>query len=542
MTEQQRVFLAVALSLAILLGWQLLMPTPEPPPEVPAPVATTTDGGAPKDVPGSPVPAAGAQPEGTPVPTDAAAAPVPLTLERFETQVFRGAVRSTDGALTSLELKDFVELDPADTEKKRERPVMLATVPSGDAHEQAKLRWLVGGVAIPALRFEKVEARSLLLSGALSDGSTVAVELRPRADAYVIDYVLRLTNRGTAPLTTNASLAVGLLEGSGEHSMFAPPPDAVHGLCHVDDSVERHALSDLGEPWRSGNGAAWAGIDRQYFVVAVAPASAGGACVKTATDKALWVAYELAEESVAAGATWEKTLAVYAGPKRATELELVTPQLAHAIDYNLWGLPLGFLARPMVHILGYFHGWFASWGVAIMLLTLLVKLLIFPLTYKSAISMKKMQLLKPELDKLKEQFANDRERQQMEQLKLFREKGVNPLGGCLPMLLQMPVWFALYRTLWSSVDLYRQPFLWLADLTSPEPIPVMAVVVGGLTFVQQKMTPSTMDQAQMRIMMYAMPIMFSMFMIAMPSGLVLYILVNSILTIIQQLAINRARV
>ncbi|MBC7793061.1 MAG: membrane protein insertase YidC, partial [Clostridia bacterium] len=126
-----------------------------------------------------------------------------------------------------------------------------------------------------------------------------------------------------------------------------------------------------------------------------------------------------------------------------------------------------------------------------------------------------------------------------EQMKLFREKGVNPIGGCLPMLAQMPVWFALYRMLWSSVDLYHQPFLWIRDLTHAEVFPIMAILVGGLTFVQQKTTPTQMDSQQMKMMMYVMPVMFSVFLIALPSGLVLYILVNSILTIVQQLAINR---
>ena len=217
----------------------------------------------------------------------------------------------------------------------------------------------------------------------------------------------------------------------------------------------------------------------------------------------------------------------------------VSPELQEVIDYSILGIPLGFLARPMVFLLSVFHGWTGSWGVAIMLLTLVVKIILFPITFKSSVSMRKMQLLKPELDKIKKQFADDRERQQMEQMKLFKEKGVNPLGGCLPMLLQMPVWFALYRTLWSAVDLYQQSFLWLPDLTAKEPLPFMAFALGGLTYLQQKLMPTSADSQQAKMMMYFMPVMLTVFMIALPSGLVLYILFNSVLTILQQLVINK---
>jgi YidC/Oxa1 family membrane protein insertase len=172
-------------------------------------------------------------------------------------------------------------------------------------------------------------------------------------------------------------------------------------------------------------------------------------------------------------------------------------------------------------------------------LTLLVKTLLFPVTYKSAVSMRKMQMLKPELDKIKDRFPDDREKQQLAQLQLYKDSGVNPLGGCLPMLLQMPVWFALYRALWTAVDLYQQPFLWLPDLTAQEPgFPFLAIALGAVFFVQQVLTPMSADNQQAKIMKWVMPFVFTLFMFPLPSGLVLYVFVNSILSIIQQLAIN----
>ena len=182
------------------------------------------------------------------------------------------------------------------------------------------------------------------------------------------------------------------------------------------------------------------------------------------------------------------------------------------------GIPLGALARPMILALNIFHDVSQSWGVAIILLTLVVKLILFPVTYKSVVSMRKMQLLKPELDKIKERFANDKEKQQMAQLKLMQEMGVNPLSGCLPMLLQMPVWFALYRALWSAVDLYQQSFLWIPDLTQPESFPILALLVGAVTAIQQKVTPTTGDPAQARMMMIVMPIMLTVLWLLCPAG------------------------
>ena len=162
----------------------------------------------------------------------------------------------------------------------------------------------------------------------------------------------------------------------------------------------------------------------------------------------------MGSEGVASGLSVRKSFSLYLGPKREDKLTEIDPHLAEAIEYNIMGIPLAFIARPMVWAMNVFHGWFGSWGLAIILLTFAVKTILFPVTYKSVVSMRKMQLLKPELDKIKARFPDDREKQQMEQIRIFKEKGVNPLGGCLPMLLQMPVWFALYRALWTAVDLY----------------------------------------------------------------------------------------
>jgi YidC/Oxa1 family membrane protein insertase len=533
MSEQQRVFLAVVACMAIFLGWQVFVVKPSP--ERPKPAASgqaARSATAPESAkPGS------AEVLAPSVPLLGGASPVAHAERTFRTKQLEGAWRNGDAALTRLNLLQYNERASGDTPAG---PVSL--VPPGQ-EGQARIEWDLGGAPVPTLDFAGPDSTTWLGEG--PHGLRLEVEAKPRADSYGVDYVLRAVNRGAAPLPAGATVAMSLTPlGKQEKSFLAPPADQLHALCSVGGALERKEMKNVEKgPWTSGPGAAWAALDRQYFVAALVPNEGSlGVCTVRSTQDRLTVRFSFPTDTVAAGGRWEKHFSLYLGPKRDDRLAAVSPALTDVIDYNIWHIPLGFLARPMVAFLNMLHGWTGSWGVSIMLLTLVVKTLLFPVLYKSTLSMRKMQLLKPELDRIKQQHENDRERQQLEQLKLFREKGVNPLGGCLPMLMQMPVWFALYRTLWSAVDLYQQPFLWLPDLTAKEPFPVLALTLGLLTVIQQKLTPMATDSEQAKMMTYIMPVMLTVFMVALPSGLVLYILVNTVLTILQQLAINRRAV
>jgi YidC/Oxa1 family membrane protein insertase len=445
-------------------------------------------------------------------------------------------------SLTKLELSKYRERP---SEKDPEPPlVSLVTPDQTGVEQQARIEWKLGTIQPPELDWQETDD-GLALAGSDPSGLSTRVRVRPRADAYALDYELEVENRTGAPVPVKTTVVISLKQHAEKKSgWFAPPAGQMFGLCYVEDKVERLKPDDLKPdedgPYTSESPVAWGGIDRQYFVVAVLPSQPNhGNCEVSVVDQVVTLRFSYDLDAVKAGDTWKHAFTLYVGPKRDENLAEVSPQLTEVVDYDYIGIPLGVLARPMIFLLNTFHAWTTSWGVAIMILTLLVKLLLFPVTYKSMVSMRRMQLLRPELDKIKKKFEGDRERQQLEQMKLFKEKGVNPLGGCLPMLLQMPIWVALYRTLWSSVDLYQQSFLWLGDLTAKEPYPVMAVLVGGLMFLQQRMSPTSVDSQQAKIMMYGMPVMFTVFMLQMPSGLVLYILTNSVLTLFQTLVINK---
>ncbi|MBI3179873.1 MAG: membrane protein insertase YidC [Deltaproteobacteria bacterium] len=536
MSEQQRIFVAVALCLGILLAWQFFFsPEPTRPPAPPPPATSAAPAAPAADAPEPPAAAL----SGAPAPKMSPAA-LPEVRRSFATELLSGELSSRDGALTRLELLHYNER-PAEGDKQAPRhPVSLVTAVRDGQPYQAPIDLKLGGRPTPAWIFDETQG-PLVLRGQ-SDGVETRTEIAVRADAYALDYAVSVTNTSGTELPVSAAITLALRRVASQGSFFAPPADLMHGLCATGTEIERRQESGLADDgaWQGSGPLGWAGIDRQYFVAALVPREVTPAtCKMNVKDGMLSVSVLWDEERVAPGGRFEKEFTLFLGPKREESLAAASARLTDVIDYSIWGIPLGFLCRPMVFLLNTFHGWIASWGVAIMLLTLLVKALLFPITYKSIISMRKMQLLKPEMDRIKQQFEGDRERQQMEQLKLFKEKGVNPLGGCLPMLMQMPVWFALYRTLWTAVDLYQQPFLWVSDLTAKEPFPFMALVLGALTYVQQKLTPQAADNQQAKMMLYLMPVMLTVFMIALPSGLVLYILVNSILTIIQQLAINR---
>lgn len=211
-------------------------------------------------------------------------------------------------------------------------------------------------------------------------------------------------------------------------------------------------------------------------------------------------------------------------------------QLSLAVDFGF----IGVIAVPMLHSMEWFYKFFPNYGVAIILLTLVIRTLLFPLSYASFKSMKKMQKLQPELTKLKEKHKDDPQKMQKETMELFKKSGANPLGGCLPLLLQMPIFFAFYRVLYSSVELVNAPFIfWIQDLSSKDPFYVLPFFMAITMFLQQKLMPATtMDATQRKIMLF-LPVIFGFIMKDFPAGLNLYIAVSTLFGIIQQVAVYK---
>lgn len=226
---------------------------------------------------------------------------------------------------------------------------------------------------------------------------------------------------------------------------------------------------------------------------------------------------------------------IYAGPKSIDILKAVEPRMAHIIDHGFFG----FIARPLLYVMKAFHSVLGNWGWAIICLTLLVRLCVLPFAIMSARSMKAMQKIQPLLANLREKYKADPMALNRETYALMKEHKANPVGGCLPMLLQIPVFFALYRVIGSSIELYHSPFAgWITDLSSPDRFYVLPVIMGIAMFLQQKLTPTTMDPAQAKIMAF-LPLVFSVFMLQLPSGLTLYMCVSTLFGITQQMIFLR---
>ena len=299
------------------------------------------------------------------------------------------------------------------------------------------------------------------------------------------------------------------------------------------DSFDVSSLKDSKEELSEVH---WIGFSSRYFINAMVDQSAEG-------RRPRFQSHLLQNGEVSASLIYNPTgdnvqisLRNYFGPKDSTFMAKISPRLGMAVDFGWFTI----FALPLLQGLKLFYGVINNFGIAIILLTLLVKILTFPLTYKSMKSMKDMQRIQPQLAALREKYANDKESLNREMLQLMKKHGYNPLSGCLPMIIQMPIYIALYNVLNNSIELYGQPFFgWIHDLSQKDPYFVTPVVLGLMMFLQQKMTPNTSTDPAQQKMMMMMPVMFGFMMLWLPSGLTLYMLVNSVATIFQQVLINR---
>lgn len=293
--------------------------------------------------------------------------------------------------------------------------------------------------------------------------------------------------------------------------------------------IEFTHFGDKGKhPTTADNG--WVALVQHYFVSAWIPPKGPREYFTRKLDGNLYAAGVIVPVSGT-----ELTVPLYAGPQEQDKLEAIAPGLELVVDYG-W---LTFIAAPLFWVLQWLHKLVGNWGWAIILLTVLIKLIFFPLSAASYKSMAKMRVLTPKLMKLKEMYADDKQRMNMEMMELYKREKVNPLGGCLPILVQIPVFIALYWVLLATVELRGAPWLgWITDLSVKDPYYVLPIIMGISMYVQTKLNPAPPDPIQAKIMLW-MPVVFTVMFLWFPAGLVLYWTVNNILSIAQQWQVNR---
>lgn len=278
-------------------------------------------------------------------------------------------------------------------------------------------------------------------------------------------------------------------------------------------------------------GATLSGVSSQYFAAAIVDESPiipeavvrGGVHEKIMTSR-------LQYKPTTGGQDFALKATAFAGPKSYDHLKRVDAALTDLINFGFFSM----IAKWLLVLLQWFHTVIPNWGVAIILLTVLVRLLVLPFNVTSYRSMKRMQTIQPKIQSLRERYKDNPQALNQEMMKMMRDEKVNPIGGCLPMLLQMPVFFALYQVLGQSIELYQAPFFgWIHDLSLKDPFYVLPALMALSMFIQQKITPTTMDPAQAKIMQW-IPMVFALMMISLPSGLTLYIFVSTLFGILQQ--------
>ncbi len=417
------------------------------------------------------------------------------------------------------------------------------------------LKLRLGSIELPddiVWDLDQVSEREVRLSWE-GEGLRIVRSFSAGQGPYQIWHTVRVQNLANYPRTTRVELAtyhyVQREEESGGISIMPSRSPAVsHGACIYDDESERKDRKSLvdddnnrSNPHGYGNGDVdIAAVENVYFTLAMAAhgdraARCGLSALDLPTsDEAEGTLFEARLlypwTELAPGEEQTVTTLAYIGPKDPDALNLAGHQLPEMVDLGFFAV----IASQLARLLHFLHGFIPNWGLAIIVLTLLIRLALFPITNLSFSSMAKMRQLKPEIDRINERFKDDPEKKGAAVMALYGKHKINPLMGCLPMLAQMPVFWALYTSLSTNIELYHMPFaLWWTDLSSPDPYYVLPVCLGLLMHLQQRLSPNTMDAAQAKMMMYMMPIMITVFMLFLPSGLCLYMLTSSALGIAQ---------
>ncbi len=392
------------------------------------------------------------------------------------------------------------------------------------------------------------EAQSLHLRTKV-DGIEIHRQISLQPDSYIIEIVDEFSNLGDRSQSLSQVVHLkreypvqespGFLE-----RLLQPQADFEQAVWFSEGSLDYELLASVSQKKIEGKPIAWAGFSSKYFFFGVIPEWVDSMGIGQIQPNLFEERIGLREIQIPPSEKRTARLVYYLGPKEISELEKAGHRLERVIDYGNW---IGPISRLLLAVLRFFYDIIPNFGVGIILLTLLVKLVLFPLSYKAAVSMKKLSLVQPKMKEIRDKFKSNPQRMQSEMMALYRSEKVNPVGGCLPMLLQMPIFFALYRVFFTSIEMRQQPFFgWITDLSQHDPYFITPVCMTGLMYLQQKLTPlpSTGGEENeavriQKAMFKWMPFIFGAVMIFLPAGLTLYFLVNALLSIIQQLYLNK---
>jgi len=547
--DNYRAILAIVLAFFILLGYQYLFVAPMEEQEQPV-AEKTVEVQQPKTsvqkVQPQPTPAEIAQP---------AQFVEPASLPSQEgkdivvnTNAFTAVITETGGGVKSYKLNHYNETSDADSERKD-----LVTTESF-TELPLYFSWGVdpSRAQIPLFASDKEtltvktgEGQTLTMTAQLSSGLQVTRRLVFDPDSYLFKMSIDIYNFSETALQGSPYMSITSLPyGSAAQRYLFNGPAAL-----IDGKLEEVKPGDLEEASKTLKGnITWAAYEGTYFMTGVIPEQNEGISLKLSAEgekvRTLLIGVE---DVIPANGHLQYNYQVYFGPKKMETLKEAGHDLERIVNFGWFDK----LAKPALFLLNFFYGYVGNYGVSIILVTILIKLLFWPIAQKGLKSMKNMQKIQPKMAKLKEKYKDDKTRLNEEMMILYKTYKVNPVGGCLPMVMQIPVFFALYKVLLQAIELRHAPFmLWITDLSAPDRLfigidlpylgglPVLTLLMGGSMFLQQRMTPAPADPTQAKIMMF-LPVIFTFMFLNFASGLVLYWFVNNLLSIAQQYLINK---
>ena len=553
--EQKRLLLAIGLSFLIFFLWSISFgPKPQeqavaPDQQQAEPPATTT--------PTQAVPAdrsvtgqAMAPEKTTTAKTGDGALPSAASQKArtitVETPLYRMRLSEQGGAVVSMVLKNFRESVDQDSPKKELIPAELrggTVLSSLSAYaREAQIRGIYKADSEADVLTVNEATKSLKFSYELGSGWTMVKTYRFHPDRYVIDLDVAVNNGSDQ--TVNSGIQVGLLDVVDKDS-------AVYGFVgpsgFINDKLEQVKIKNIDETNELSGKLRWIATERLYFIKSLMSKEAvDGRMLLSINDNIIENQLVIADHTFGPGESYTWHLGLFMGPKSLDLLKSVGNDLDRAIDFG-W---VDIIAKPCLWFMNFIHKFIPNYGIAIIILTIVTRMAFWPLANKSYKSMNDMRKLQPLMKELREKYKGDKARLNQETMALYRTYKINPMGGCLPMVIQLPVFFALYRMLYQAIELRHAPFFgWINDLSAPDRlfefgfkipfmeapygVPVLTLIMGATMLLQQKMSPAPGDPTQAKMMML-MPIVFTFIFINFPSGLVLYWLVSNLVSIGQQ--------
>ncbi|ROH86851.1 membrane protein insertase YidC [Pseudomethylobacillus aquaticus] len=532
--DTKRLILFVIFSFSLLMLWDSWQ-------KQNAPAVAQTQTGAIAQAGDSSVPSAPAAAANQEVPAESGFQLASGQRIQVSTDLFKAEIDTQGGDLRRLELSQHL------ADSKENQPFVLMNDRNAPAIYVAQTGLLGSNLPTHKAEFTSSQSSYQLADGTdqlevrlswVGEGVEVDKIYRFKRGSYVIEVGYEVRNNSANAL--QPSVYYQIVHDSESNKASAMMPTFTGGAYFTDAEKFKKvpfgdmAKQDLSKSSKDG----WIGLVQHYFVSAWIPPAQQSReyYTKKLSDKIFSLGSISPLGTVAPGASLTQTAQLYAGPQTQSTLETVAPGLEYTVDYG-W---LTVIAAPLFWVLSAIQGVVHNWGVAIILLTVLIKLAFYPLSATSYRSMAHMREIAPRLQSLKEKFGDDKQKMQQAMMELYKTEKINPMGGCLPILVQIPVFIALYWVLLGSVEMRHAPFmLWITDLSAIDPYYVLPILMGATMIIQTRLNPAPTDPIQAKVMMI-MPIVFSVFFFFFPAGLVLYWLVNNVLSIAQQWQINRA--